>query len=256
MIGGGLPGCTPPAWAARADARRRARAAPAAARRRRAGGRRRGARARIPRGGRARRSCSSSEPPVQTGSEACSPVPVSGAWSPCAASAIHGLQAPPRARTRTSTCPLPRTPIRSKRRAGEHAARARAVEVGGRDRQAEAARPRLRAASAGRRAERLEQRSEPGGRAERERAPAGDRRTPHRAERSLGRRAGNVCTISCSNASPQETRRPATGLRRRARSGSRSRQLVTGRYAATGSGAPPASAAGVAAHSAPSQRSP
>ena len=52
---------------------------------------------------RARRSWNSSEPPVQTGSEACSPVPVSGAWSPCAASGIHGLHAPPRARTRTST---------------------------------------------------------------------------------------------------------------------------------------------------------
>ena len=47
-----------------------------------------------PRSGREARSCSSSQPPAQTGSEARSPVPVSGAWSPWTASATHGLQRP------------------------------------------------------------------------------------------------------------------------------------------------------------------
>ena len=67
-----------------------------------------------------KRSCSSSQPPAQTGSEARSPLPVSGAWSPWTASATHGLHCPPRGRTRTSKRPRaasgPRTPSRSKRR--------------------------------------------------------------------------------------------------------------------------------------------
>ena len=222
MIGGGLPGWTPPAWAARADARRRARAAPAAARRRRAGGTATRCTRTDPRGGRARRSCSSSEPPVQTGSEACSPVPVSGAWSPCAASAIHGLQAPPRARTRISTSPASRA-----RRSGRSAAPASTRLVRAPSKSAGVTvrpKPRGFGAARGERREapeRLEQRSEPGRRAERERAPAGDRRTPHRAERSLVRPGGNVCTISCAT---HRRKKPTAGggVAARARSGRRS----------------------------------
>src|SRR3954454_13135513 len=156
-IGGGLPGWTPPACAARPAARvapapataarptaapataaeptpqvdpdgapdttsdsptaDRARAVARAALRRSAAATATKCTRSDPRGGRARRSCSSSEPPVQIGSDARSPVPVSGAWSPGAASGIHALHAPPRARTRTSTGPAPRTPITSKRRA-------------------------------------------------------------------------------------------------------------------------------------------
>ena len=112
--GGGAPGVArddrgrAPGLARRRPARR-GRAAPSGPWRAGAAtpGRRRGARA-ATRAAPARDGAGTRPtPPVQIGSEACSPVPVSGAWSPCAASGIHGLQSPPRARTRTSTRPEP-----------------------------------------------------------------------------------------------------------------------------------------------------
>ena len=88
MIGGGVPGCGAACCfglAGRPRARRPTAARPGTATKwTRSAPRRR----------RVARSCSSSQPPAHTGSEARSPLPVSGAWSPWTASAHPRAPAP------------------------------------------------------------------------------------------------------------------------------------------------------------------
>ena len=193
MIGGGVPGwgaaCCFGLAAARARGDRRPAAGTATKCTRSA-----------PRRRREERSCSSSQPPAQTGSEARSPLPVSGAWSPWTASATHGLQLPaarahahleaPARGVRAADAEQVEAPRRA-----QHPARG-TLEIPGAHGHAEAARPRRRTAPEG--AERpREQRPQAGGRAEDEGAPTRDRRGTHRCEGSSRSAGRNACTISC-----------------------------------------------------------